>query len=247
MMKEFKPSCPEPVQVHFDAFCASLHDELNWGGHVLRAWAEHVTGAEIHELPDQRVTRGELEQLLKRLNVEHKMLAVLAWGGMNRNHGCALWACRKYQFEAGTLLQRLGELPFLERAAAYACLKELRAAGACVGMGPAYFTKLIRFLGAGDGYIMDQWTARSINLLFGPIIRLERVVGSWRVSDLNTAETYARYCVLIECLSARLAQMGITRTPDDVERYLFSEGRKRGRWRNHVRKYEPGPTSCAAE
>ena len=33
-------------------------------------------------------------------------------------------------------------------------------------MGPAYFTKLIYFLGSKqNGYIMDQWTARSMNLL----------------------------------------------------------------------------------
>jgi len=45
------------------------------------------------------------------------------------------------------------------------------------GCGPAYYTKLLVFLPSDDtrGLIMDQWMARSINLLTGQeIVKMER-------------------------------------------------------------------------
>lgn len=40
--------------------------------------------------------------------------------------------------------------------------------GAIPGIGPAFFTKLIYFFSpTPDFYILDQWTAKSVNLLTG--------------------------------------------------------------------------------
>jgi hypothetical protein len=96
-------------------------------------------------------------------------------------------------------------------------------------MGPAYFTKLIFFLRPDlNGYIMDQWLARSINLLFpqaGPI-RLSNTV----VTDRNTADDYERFCSHVEHVAREL---GIT--PAEAEERMFSNGgRSKGRWRQYV-------------
>jgi hypothetical protein len=62
----------------------------------------------------------------------------------------------------------------LSRIEAY---ERFRGAGAIAHLGPAFFTKLLFFFDTshatnptGGCYIMDQWTARSVNLLTGHAI-----------------------------------------------------------------------------
>jgi len=108
-------------------------------------------------------------------------------------------------------------------------------------MGPAFFTKLIYFFGksATDrGYIMDQWTARSANLLLDtPLVHvIETRSGSW-VSDKNSEEVYEIFCQFIERLSHELNV-----TTDLAEEIIFSNGNKgrlhtRGAWRDYVLRH----------
>ena len=114
------------------------------------------------------------------------------------------------------------------------------------GMGPAYFTKLIFFLSSGSkeqGLIMDQWTSASVNLLSGhEIVKThrsriklkngERIFET--VSDNNTSENYENYCQYVEHLASP-TKLNIS--PDRVEELLFSSGRGKGKWRNHVVKF----------
>jgi hypothetical protein len=97
------------------------------------------------------------------------------------------------------------------------------------GLGPAFSTKLIFFMRAiEDGYVMDQWLAKSVNLLVG-----EKVVemAGEAVSPKNTPENYENFCLAIDCLSETL---GIS--PDATEQALFSiGGKKPGKWREYVR------------
>jgi hypothetical protein len=82
---------------------------------------------------------------------------------------------------------------------------------------------------------MDQWTARSVNLLVGkPVVTLvenSSPVGFYRVSPLNDCGVYARGIVgtLADCL-------GIT--TEEAEVRPFSEGRGNGRRRNYVRQHD---------
>ena len=95
-------------------------------------------------------------------------------------------------------------------------------------LGPAYFTKLMYFFSQKhDHYILDQWTARSVNLLGGnQIIPLD----SNHVSRRTTGKHYEKYCCFIEELSQELGT-----TPDELERLLFSEGgRNPAPWRQYV-------------
>lgn len=109
-------------------------------------------------------------------------------------------------------------------------------------MGPAYFTKLIYFLNQNDdipGFIMDQWTAASVNLLFEDSVVLTRFseftfkngrkISFETVTDQNTQENYKKFCECILELAKRLNE-----SPDNVEEKLFSEGRGKGEWRQYV-------------
>jgi hypothetical protein len=96
-------------------------------------------------------------------------------------------------------------------------------------MGPAYFTKLICFVNPNlKGYIMDQWTAKSINLIFdNKIVALNN---SGHVTDRNNAAIYEDFCLKIEYLADLL-----NLKPIDLEENLFSNGGvNKGKWRQFV-------------
>ena len=127
------------------------------------------------------------------------------------------------------------------RKKAYEKLAKFREDNPGCGMGPAFFTKLIFFLGKNhDGYIMDQWTSLSVNFLAckedRPIVKLrpdpyqERAVHT--VTDQNSPEVYEHFCLFIEHIASRL---GVTDAAK-VEEWLFSRGgRQPAPWRKHVR------------
>ena len=96
-------------------------------------------------------------------------------------------------------------------------------------MGPAYFTKLICFVNPNlKGYIMDQWTSKSINLLFEN--NIVALTNSGHVKDTNSASVYEEFCSKIECL-AELLKLN----PIDLEENLFSNGGvNKGKWRQFV-------------
>lgn len=96
------------------------------------------------------------------------------------------------------------------------------------GLGPAYWTKLLYFFSpTPDFYIMDQWTAKSINLLTNN--KVVRMVGN-AVSNFNKKGNYEAYCYEVDEI-ARL--MGIS--GEQAEEMLVSKGgRNRWPWRCHV-------------
>jgi hypothetical protein len=99
------------------------------------------------------------------------------------------------------------------------------------GIGPAYFTKLIYFANPRhDGFIMDQWTSRSVNLLVdGPAVVKMRARD--HVDPQNSADTYEHFCRIIEELSSLL----LNRTAEETEQCLFSTGGKKpAPWRRYL-------------
>ena len=57
-----------------------------------------------------------------------------------------------------------------------------------------------------------------------------QLANDFAVSDLNTAETYEKFCVAIGELASEL-----TMTPNDLERLLMSSGgHRKAEWRSHV-------------
>lgn len=205
---------------------------------VPSAWVQgipRVTASPIHDRPATR--RSILEMAAsKDVSTFDLIICIFAWGGMRRDHARVLYEADDWLHVASQI--RTGAY---SRSEAYAALRTLKTRG----MGPAFFTKLIYFLaprtGKPIGYIMDQWLSCSINLLFGETVLMD-VSATWSamgdsmrritnhvVSRLNTEVNYERFCQCIDELTDEL-----TETPDRVEVMLFSEGRRKGLWRNYV-------------
>lgn len=154
--------------------------------------------------------------------------AVLAWGRMRRDAARRLRENEKTWINLVGCLRRQG----WTRAESFArCSKEanrLRAGG----IGPAYFTKLIFFANPRhDGYIMDQWTSRSVNFLVkaAPTVRMRTI---YHVDPRNTECAFENYCRIVEGLSHV-----ISKTPEETEQCLFSTGgRKPDDWRRFLKE-----------
>jgi hypothetical protein len=160
---------------------------------------------------------------------------ILSWGGMRRTN--ALNAFENYQIWIPICdAIRSGKL---SRTEAFDKFISLRRNSKLNGMGPAFFTKLIFFFMCrkiNSGYIMDQWTARSVNLLFNEVIVKNRIINKGRnneyviVSDDNDSGNYEQFCLCVEKISKKLDL-----SPEATELSLFSEGRGRGVWRNYLK------------
>ncbi|KIU28818.1 hypothetical protein SR39_25145 [Methylobacterium radiotolerans] len=80
----------------------------------------------------------------------------------------------------------------------------------------------------GDGYILDQWTGKSVALLFGPGIIAIRQDG-W-ILRANDATVYGRYCDAVDQLAERVGVTG-----EVAEEMMFSRGgRTKQPWRQYV-------------
>lgn len=100
--------------------------------------------------------------------------------------------------------------------------------GAIKGHGPSFFTKLLYFFSpCPTSYIMDQWTAKSINLLTGRLV--VRMDGDFPSGD-NTGANYQNFCEEVDAVAALIGCSG-----QEAEERLFSRGgRPRWRWREYV-------------
>lgn len=161
------------------------------------------------------------------------MWAILWWGGMDRRNALRL-ADQERDREAKGLEPKVSDIVkrlrrgSLRRDAAYDELRELNKSN---GLGPAFFTKLIYFAGkAHDGYIMDQWVARSVNFLFNE--QIVKMNGN-TVASSNTSKTYEKFCKKIKWL-ADDSEI----SPEQAEMRLFSPTWDKGAdtWRNYHRE-----------
>ncbi|RYF88522.1 MAG: hypothetical protein EON95_20215 [Caulobacteraceae bacterium] len=211
----------------------------DWPGPVSpHAWAKDVTGVERSMLFDEPQNRDAVFAALPGLDDEDAWLTIMAWGGQRRDSGRNSWADRARWAPIVHDL-RSGAIDALE---AYSRFSETRIKGT----GPAYFTKAIFFLqtAAPDrrGYIMDQWTAKSMELLQAPDpaapivhwdgrVRKIRRDGSsnWQavVSRRNEVEVYDRFCRFVRHLADTLE-----READHVEEAMFAGGD--ADWRRHT-------------
>ena len=178
-------------------------------------------------------------------------IAILAWGGMHGSNRTHLF---KRSVERWLHVAERVRAGRLTREKAFDAFAELNHDRSLMGMGPAYYTKLIYFLmprgGAKPiGYIMDQWLGCSVNLIcVQEVVRMETNVtwtstgrgktklavrkASSRVSPLNTGEQYERFCRTVESVAER---MGREWSPDAAELALMSRGGSRpAPWRKYV-------------
>jgi len=212
---------------HLEKFRECSEEEHKWVGLNILDWWESVFPGEATSLPPKAVTRGELKALCAdpSFSDQETLAAVMAWGGMRRNHG------RELHPNLGKICKVVGTLRSgkLSRQEAFSEFLKHRLNGNLRGMSAAYFTKLIFFCSPQhDGYIMDQWTSKSVNLIKNE--KLVHLTYAGHVSDKNDASTYCQFCEFIEDLSQEQGW-----TPEETEVRLFSYGGKnKGKWRAHV-------------
>lgn len=105
------------------------------------------------------------------------------------------------------------------------------------GVGPAYYTKIMYFLGNNNSYIMDQWVAKSINLVTGQ--KVVTLTSNGYVCTRNSSSQYGLFCEIIDSLSRSISNIKSTQISGDwVEESLFSQGGTNAHpWRRYVREH----------
>lgn len=210
---------------HLDVFKNSLAETGTWRGQNAKDWYSYISD-DVSDLLDHTFVRHDFlnKNSTNKLSDREFSIAILSWGGMRRMHGLALFNHKDWPQLVARI--RHGRVC---RKDAYEAFKSLRSQRRLTGMGPAYYTKLICFLNRDlNGYIMDQWSAKSINLLLNR--SLVALTPSGMVSDSNSADTYEEFCQCIESLSKN-----ISKNPLETEEALFSfGGRRKGMWRKYV-------------
>jgi hypothetical protein len=214
---------------HLEAFQTMATPGI-WKVRTASDWLESAQIERINEPASSRpLSRDFLRSLCsdKRISDRDLLWSILAWGGMKRD------AARRLAKNEDRWTKIVGTLRGngLNRAASYELCSNAVHEFPAGGIGPAYFTKLIFFANPRhDGYIMDQWTSRSVNLLVdGPA--LVRMRTKDHVDPRNSAGTYEAFCQVVEQLSSLL----LARTPEETEQCLFSTGgKKRAPWRRYL-------------
>lgn len=201
-----------------------------WKGRVPSHWFNHLRmDFEIERLESSVLNRKDLFEICDdpTRSALECVASICAWGGMKVGHGKALFETRSAWLP---IVEDLRTVKY-SRLQTYSMFSQLREERKLPGCGPAYFTKFIFFLSCGQpGYIMDQWTGKSIQLLTGttrPIL-----TKSGYVADENTGQEYDGFCRTIELLAQELNV-----SPRETEEKIFSVGGKNaGQWRCYVRK-----------
>ena len=192
---------------------------------------------------DKKIVRCDVRKFVdnKDANALAKVLFILAWGGMTLPN--AKKTLESYQNCWKKIVDDMLEKN-LCRDEAYKRFHSLVENGKLTHMGPAYFTKLIYFLEPKhNGYIMDQWTARSMNLLrksneceiqlIPTTKRKSDGFRNFRVNPIkNDVSIYRAFCEDLERLAEYLGK-----NPEKTEKLIFSKGgrvKKMGCWRRFV-------------
>ena len=156
------------------------------------------------------------------------VVAILGWGGMRFDHARRLFANWD---EFAPLIRSIRMGQSMSRKEVFEKFSILRKLKKIPGLGIGYYTKLICFLNPSlQGYILDQWTAKSINLLYEH--KLVDITDAGWVTDKNGPDVYDDFCLKVEELSNYWDVK-----PIDAELKMFSNGGHRpGVWRTYLKK-----------
>ena len=214
---------------HLSKFKKSIGNFSRWEGSNTVKWSKNIINIEYQENLNRRYHREELlrDGFFDNYDDLTCSMIIFAWGGMNRNFGKMLLEDKSWL----SIVKSIRNKSINSREESFNQFSFLRKKGKLKGMGIAYFTKLICFLNPSlNGFIMDQWTSKSINL-----ITQEKIIwlnSQGLVTDKNQVEEYSKFCKIVEDLSKI-----INIQPLDLEENLFSNGgRKKGLWRDYVIK-----------
>jgi len=159
-----------------------------------------------------------------RVDVLEAYAVAMAWGGQHRR-----WF--RTSLASPTLVGLLTEFRFgsglrdQDFSMTQAVSKDI------TGLGISYFTKLLYFFRPqGNAYILDQWTAKSMQALRTGVLRLD---GDMPARDTSSAE-YVMFCEMCERLTREFPGWA----PEQIEQALFDG--KGGKWRAWVKRWFQG-------
>lgn len=202
-----------------------------WVGQSARDWFSITTGdpekssrynnSSLNRLSLRDYILSEKASQTASANLYDIVVNILAWGGMSyRNGRKALQCWDNWQPICDGLVS--GKLSYTK---AYDGFFDAQHSGKMSGIGPAYYTKLIFFLGNGEGLIMDQWTSKSINLIHEEnVIKLT----SGYVSKFADSAMYKKYVQSVAELAESLDMSGSEFDKNNkMEELIFSISAKK--------------------
>lgn len=205
-------------------------DALNnvWLGSSPKKWfSKFNTSWKITSLSETPLNRLELLKLtnlhrnsskLDQSTLRKLIVSVFAWGGMGYTGNTGKKAINSIDAYEEVCAKLLNGMPSVD---AYAEFYKLKKSEKMQGISPAYYTKLIFFFGDQTGLIMDQWTARSTNLLLGK--KIIKMQGRTHVTDNNSEQIYKSYLDFVSELQNHLS----IRTLPETEELIFSCSHKK--------------------
>lgn len=192
-------------------------------------------------LPNKLLNRNDVFNICNNveLSLTYKVVCVFSWGGMRQAPGASYLFFRNwdnYEKDLNQIIQNL-RTNIYSRNWAYEKLKRMNMGGC----RPAYYTKLLFFFGNGNTYIMDQWTSKSIELLWNLNDRIGIIFDHTcnYVQSSNHSGIYEEFCNRIELLTVIVnRQLNSNYTPTQIEEMIFSNGANNGQitgdWRAYV-------------
>tara|TARA_Y100001968_G_scaffold252052_1_gene237388 strand:- start:1092 stop:1949 length:858 start_codon:yes stop_codon:yes gene_type:complete len=179
-------------------------------------------------------------------DIEDCVLAILAWGQIyaTKNNFIPAWkSLNKPEIKSFLEDIRIGRS--CNRKEIYQKFTDYRLSGELKGLDTPYFTKLIYFLMRGEarGYILDQFTAISTNVLLKKnIININK--DNKVDCKKNDAEVYEKYCEFIEDLAIylddhfreRLEERDAKIEPKHAEIFIFYDNKDNPGWRSKAAK-----------
>jgi hypothetical protein len=187
-------------------------------------WVKKLGGDGLeyfHELPDKALNRPHVRDFCQNPanDVRIGYLYAMAWGnqgaGVTFRHASKAWGRR--DDVANRLIKiRDGKL---NRMDSYSLFSGVNA---IPGLGPSYLTKLLYFFSRDQNhYIMDQWTAKSINFICDD--EIIQMSGHYPSAN-NNGKSYETFCRKVDELVCLAKERGQVNTGEQIEQRLFSKG-----------------------
>jgi Putative 8-oxoguanine DNA glycosylase OGG-like protein len=188
-----------------------------------------------NKLYDQQLDRETLRTIChNEKNNIHILICIMAWGEMrfsNVKHLKTILEAEEMRNKLSEIISQLKKSN-LSREQAFNLLKESKQKGFLKGIGISYYTKIL-YSFCSDAYILDQWTAKSMRLLFNdfPITLTKDGLPSPKTSS----DDYESFCEAIEELARKLKWK-----PEQVEIGLFGKGLTKPLcWRDYIYQILP--------
>lgn len=150
---------------------------------------------------DKPLSRATVRKICrdKKVNGKAAYVCVMAWGGLRKNHMIMA-------LKSSGLVDALNKLKRgMKRIDAFNLLSQAWQDGLIKGMRVSFFTKVpYFFLPEESAYILDQWTAKSANLLWKDCPLTMDPSNPDLPNPYTTPDQYEAYCQFVEALAEEM-------------------------------------------